>query len=89
VAVASAAIATTGIGVAASSTIKASARPRAGATCYSPQQIRVAYGIAPLIRRGTDGRGETVVLPALADGLPGACSREFTFRNQVRPAALR
>jgi subtilase family serine protease len=30
--------------------------------CYSPQQFRVAYGIQPLLDRGIDGRGETVVL---------------------------
>jgi subtilase family serine protease len=32
-------------------------------TCYTPQQFRVAYGIAPLVARGIDGRGQTVVLP--------------------------
>jgi subtilase family serine protease len=37
------------------------------ATCYSPAQIRVAYGIQPLTDRGIDGRGQTVVLPALAE----------------------
>ncbi|MGO9753452.1 MAG: hypothetical protein ACLP22_18480 [Solirubrobacteraceae bacterium] len=35
-------------------------------TCYTPQQIEVAYGIRPLLERGIDGRGETVVLPELA-----------------------
>ena len=30
--------------------------------CYAPQQFRVAYGIQPLLDRGIDGRGETVVL---------------------------
>ncbi len=30
--------------------------------CYTPQQFRVAYGIQPLLNRGIDGRGETVVL---------------------------
>jgi subtilase family serine protease len=37
------------------------------ATCYTPQQIEVAYGVAPLLARGIDGRGETVVLPELAE----------------------
>jgi subtilase family serine protease len=37
------------------------------AACYSPAQIRVAYGIQPLTDRGIDGRGQTVVLPALAE----------------------
>jgi subtilase family serine protease len=36
-------------------------------TCYTPQQIRVAYGIAPLTARGLTGRGETVVLPAIGE----------------------
>ncbi len=37
------------------------------ATCYSPQQLEVAYGVKPLLLRGIDGRGETVVLPELAE----------------------
>jgi subtilase family serine protease len=36
-------------------------------TCYTPEQIEVAYGIRPLLERGIDGRGETVVLPELAE----------------------
>ncbi|HEV2255979.1 MAG TPA: S53 family peptidase [Streptosporangiaceae bacterium] len=35
--------------------------------CYSPQAYQVAYGVAPLLRRGIDGRGETVLIPALAE----------------------
>jgi len=31
--------------------------------CYTPQQLRVAYGIQPLLDRGITGRGQTVVLP--------------------------
>ena len=38
--------------------------------CYSPGQYRVAYGVAPLLHRGIDGRGETVVMPELANA-PG------------------
>jgi subtilase family serine protease len=38
-----------------------------GTTCYSPQQLQVAYGVKPLLDRGIDGRGETVVLPELAE----------------------
>jgi subtilase family serine protease len=34
--------------------------------CYSPQAYQVAYGVAPLLSRGIDGRGETVVVPELA-----------------------
>ncbi|MGH3259474.1 MAG: S53 family peptidase [Streptosporangiaceae bacterium] len=36
-------------------------------TCYTPQQFQVAYGIKPLLDRGIDGRGETVVFPELAE----------------------
>src|SRR5712692_7004355 len=37
------------------------------ATCYRPQQLEVAYGVQPLLARGIDGSGETVVLPELAE----------------------
>jgi hypothetical protein len=36
-------------------------------TCYTPQQLQVAYAIRPLLDRGINGRGETVVLPELAE----------------------
>ncbi|HEV3289267.1 MAG TPA: hypothetical protein VG123_09750, partial [Streptosporangiaceae bacterium] len=36
-------------------------------TCYTPQQLQVAYGIKPLLDRGINGQGETVVLPELAE----------------------
>jgi subtilase family serine protease len=36
-------------------------------TCYTPQQLQAAYGIRPLLARGIDGSGETVVLPELAE----------------------
>jgi subtilase family serine protease len=38
-------------------------------SCYTPREIEAAYGILPLLRRGVDGRGETVVLPEIAEGL--------------------
>src|SRR5580693_8532073 len=34
--------------------------------CYRPQAYQVAYGVAPLLRRGIDGSGETVIVPKLA-----------------------
>jgi subtilase family serine protease len=40
------------------------------ARCYAPRQFRVAYGILPLLDRGTDGRGVTVVLPEEAETGP-------------------
>jgi subtilase family serine protease len=36
-------------------------------TCYTPQQIQVAYGIWPLLEHGFDGSGETVVMPEQAE----------------------
>jgi subtilase family serine protease len=38
--------------------------------CYAPRQFRVAYGIQPLLDRGIDGRGVTVVLPEEAETGP-------------------
>jgi subtilase family serine protease len=35
--------------------------------CYTPGQYQVAYGVAPLLRRGITGKGETVVMPELAN----------------------
>ena len=35
--------------------------------CYSPGQYQVAYGVAPLLKRGISGQGETVVMPELAE----------------------
>ena len=43
--------------------------------CYTPQQLRVAYGIQPLLDRGITGRGQTVVLlefPPPATGSPSS-----------------
>ena len=34
--------------------------------CYSPRAYQAAYGVAPLLRRGVTGRGETVATLALA-----------------------
>jgi subtilase family serine protease len=68
-------VATSTLAAAGSSGVR---RPQAGpssgtadcnsvTTCYTPQQLEVAYGVQPLLRRGIDGRGETVVLPELAE----------------------
>jgi subtilase family serine protease len=35
--------------------------------CYRPQAYEVAYGVKPLLGQGIDGRGETVVVPELAE----------------------
>jgi subtilase family serine protease len=34
--------------------------------CYTPRVFRTAYGISPLLERGIDGRGQTVVIPEIA-----------------------
>jgi subtilase family serine protease len=44
--------------------------------CYSPQEYQVAYGVAPLLRRGIDGSGETVVMPELAQTPPSTDIRQ-------------
>jgi hypothetical protein len=50
--------------------------------CYSPGQYQVAYGVAPLLRRGITGHGETVVMPELANKL---VPRQATFaRSTIR-----
>jgi len=62
------------LAAAASTTATASVRPAGGTadcdsltTCYTPRQLQVAYGLRPLLARGIDGRGQTVVLPELAE----------------------
>jgi subtilase family serine protease len=66
-----------GLFAAAAATLAAQASSAAGpnssadcisaASCYTPRQLEGAYGVWPLLRRGIDGRGETVVLPELAE----------------------
>jgi subtilase family serine protease len=40
--------------------------------CYAPRQLRVAYGIQPLLDRGITGRGQTVVLPEFPPSAAGS-----------------
>jgi subtilase family serine protease len=35
--------------------------------CYTPGQLQVAYGVRELLDQGTNGQGQTVVLPELAE----------------------
>ena len=61
--------------------------------CYSPRAYEVAYGVAPLLRRGVNGRGETVVVPELASSRPATDIRKdlatFDSRFGLPPARLR
>jgi len=60
--------------------------------CYSPQAYEVAYGIAPLLSRGIDGSGETVVMPELASSPPSTDIRQdlarFDSKFGLAPARL-
>jgi subtilase family serine protease len=56
-------------------------RRQYGSACYTPQQLRVAYGIQPLLDRGTDGRGQTVVLMEFANA-PGLSAPQVTDIRQ-------
>jgi subtilase family serine protease len=40
----------------------AQCRAATGMPCYSPQEIRRAYGVNQLLQRGDDGKGETIVI---------------------------
>ena len=40
----------------------AQCRKTAGVPCYSPQEIRRAYGLTDLIKGGSDGAGQTIVI---------------------------
>ncbi len=50
--------------------------------CYTPQQLQTAYGVRPLLQRGIDGRGETVVLPELAESASDTQAGEITDIRQ-------
>ena len=60
--------------------------------CYSPRAYEVAYGVAPLLRQGIDGSGETVVLPELPSSRPATDIREdlatFDSKFGLPPARL-
>ncbi len=47
-----------------------------GPPCYSPQAYEVAYGVAPLLRRGINGAGDTVVIPDPVGTTPGTDIRQ-------------
>jgi subtilase family serine protease len=51
-------------------------------TCYTPRVFLTAYGIQPLLDRGIDGRGVTVVLPEEAETGPARPSSDVTDIRQ-------
>jgi len=53
-------------------------------TCYTPRVLRTAYGIQPLLDRGIDGRGVTVVLPEQAETGPARPSRRAGGVTDIR-----
>jgi subtilase family serine protease len=63
-------------------------------TCYAPQAFLTAYGIEPLLARGIDGRGQTVVIPEQANAPTAKGSdirqdlAEFDALNQLPAADL-
>jgi subtilase family serine protease len=55
--------------------------------CYTPMQLRVAYGIQPLLDRGTTGRGQTVVLlefPPSTGSPPASSGAQVAASSDVR-----
>jgi len=48
--------------------------PGAVVACYTWRQFVTAYGVLPLLKRGIDGRGQTVVLPEFAPTVPVVAS---------------
>ncbi|MHB1776065.1 MAG: S53 family peptidase [Acidimicrobiales bacterium] len=53
------------------------------ATCDTPQVLRTAYGVQPLLERGIDGRGVTVVLPEIAEAGPARPPAVTDIRQDV------
>jgi subtilase family serine protease len=63
--------------------------------CYTPKQFEVAYGVQPLLSRGINGSGQTVVMPELLNA-PGPDFTDirrdlaaFDSRFGLPPARLR
>ena len=55
----------------------------APASCYAPHQFDVAYGIQPLIDRGIDGRGQTIVLVEQASAPPASPPATTDIRQDL------
>jgi subtilase family serine protease len=53
------------------------------ASCYAPGPFRVAYGIQALLDRGIDGRGQTVVVPEVANQPPASPPNVSDIRQDL------
>jgi subtilase family serine protease len=79
---------------AATATVNCAPAGMTALPCYSPQAFQVAYGVAPLLSHGIDGRGETVVVgpePAAASSASDDIRRDlaaFDTRFGLPAAAL-
>ncbi len=62
---------------------RASCLRQAPPTCYLPRIFDTAYGIQPLLDRGIDGRGVTVVLPEEAQTGPTQSAAVTDIRQDV------
>jgi subtilase family serine protease len=52
-----------------------------GQACYSPQTLRSAYGISPLLTKGIDGRGRTVIIVAWLASAPSGPENTNIFQD--------
>jgi subtilase family serine protease len=53
-------------------------------SCYTPRIFDAAYGVTPLLKRGINGKGQTVVLPELAQIAPAAKSGASDIRADLK-----
>jgi hypothetical protein len=66
----------------------AQCRARIGVPCYSPQEMRTAYGVASLINAGFIGKGQTIVIidsfgsPTIAADLHTFIEFQFPFGSR-------
>jgi subtilase family serine protease len=56
---------------------------RIAPACYTPRVFRIAYGIQPLLNRGIDGRGVTVVQPEEAETRPAPSPSVTNIRQDL------
>jgi subtilase family serine protease len=78
-------VTTTAAASAASAPLNCAPPGQSPIRCYSPQAYEAAYGVAPLLRSGVDGSGETVALPEPAETppSPGGSSGAADIRQDL------